>query len=60
MSSNFDLICNQKNFNQKFSTTIHDFTDDEIKEQLRYLGFKNISQDKFLQFKKGILLNSIK
>lgn len=55
MTSHFDLICNQKNFNNKFSTTIHDFTDEEIKEQLRYLGFKNISQDKFIQFKKGII-----
>jgi hypothetical protein len=30
-----------------------EFTDQEIKEQLKSLGFKNISQDKFQQFKRG-------
>jgi hypothetical protein len=30
-----------------------EFTDQEIKEQLRSLGFKNISQDKFQQFRRG-------
>ena len=36
------------------ATNINDFTDDEIREQLHYLGFKNISQEKFLQFKKDL------
>jgi hypothetical protein len=31
-----------------------EFTDDEIREQLRCLGFKNISDDKFRRFKKGM------
>ena len=29
------------------------FTDQEIREQLNCLGFKNIPQDKFNQFKNG-------
>jgi hypothetical protein len=33
----------------------NEFTDEEIKEQLKLLGFRNISQEKFGQFKKGKL-----
>jgi hypothetical protein len=29
------------------------FTDDEIREQLEALGFKNISEKKFQNFKQG-------
>lgn len=33
-----------------------DFTDDEIKEQLELLGFKNVSDAKFRNFKEGYFL----
>ena len=32
----------------------NEFTDQEIKEQLKKLGFKNISQEKFNQFKRDL------
>ena len=35
------------------STNSNQFTDEEIREQLNCLGFKNIPQDKFKQFKNG-------
>ena len=35
------------------SYNFSEFTDEEIRDQLEYLGFKNVSQDKFSQFKKG-------
>jgi hypothetical protein len=35
------------------TSNLNEFTDEEIREQLEYLGFKNISQDKFNQFKNG-------
>ena len=34
-------------------SSVAEFTDDEIKEQLQYLGFKNVPRDKFNQFKTG-------
>ena len=34
-----------------------DFTDGEIKEQLELLGFKNVSEAKFNNFKEGDLLS---
>jgi len=35
------------------TSNLNEFTDEEIREQLEYLGFKNISQEKFNQFKNG-------
>ena len=37
----------------KHSSNLSEFTDDEIREQLECLGFKNVSKDKFSQFKTG-------
>lgn len=37
------------------SSNISEFTDDEIREQLNCLGFKNVPKDKFKQFKSGNL-----
>ena len=40
--------------NQNYlSSNLSEFTDDEIKEQLNYLGFKNVPKEKFNQFKAG-------
>ena len=38
----------------KHSSNLSEFTDDEIREQLECLGFKNVSKDKFNQFKTGL------
>ena len=42
---------NQQKFTSNF---INEFTDDEIKEQLNCLGFKNVPKDKFNQFKSEL------
>lgn len=39
---------------QQDTSTLNEFTDEEIREQLAYLGFKNISQEKFNQFKNDL------
>ena len=36
------------------------FTDEEIKEQLKSLGFSNIPRDKFEMFKKGIIAVTVR
>jgi hypothetical protein len=33
-----------------------EFTDDEIREQLEILGFKNVSTAKFNEFKRGLYI----
>jgi hypothetical protein len=35
-------------------SNLNEFTDDEIREQLELLGFKNVSKDKFNQFKSDL------
>jgi len=44
-------IMSQQKFN---SGLINEFTDDEIREQLNCLGFKNVPKDKFNQFKSEL------
>lgn len=39
--------------NYQNTSNLNEFTDAEIREQLEYLGFKNVSKDKFDQFKSG-------
>jgi len=40
--------------NSKHSSNMSEFTDDEIREQLECLGFKNVSKEKFTQFKTDL------
>lgn len=40
--------------NQTPSSGLNEFTDEEIREQLEYLGFKNVSKEKFKQFKDDL------
>jgi hypothetical protein len=44
-------ISNNSSLQQSFS---NEFTDNEIREQLQLLGFKNFSQEKFSQFKRDL------
>lgn len=41
-------------YEQATSSQLNEFTDDEIREQLELLGFKNVSKDKFNQFKNDL------
>jgi hypothetical protein len=49
-SQNLDDQDNENDF-----SSANQFTDDEIREQLNCLGFKNIPHEKFKQFKDGTL-----